>query len=749
VFHAGNRTSIVTFGEAFDSLPPPNPPMAGGLPAAPHVALIIQRQGANWVDETGKLWNSKTPYSVLDTDVAEIDAATGAITRTFGAIGTVNFGLAVSPADGRLAITATEARNLVRFEPNLAGHNVDTRIGFVSTAGAVTVRNLNPDVNYAVTPGPASERDSALGIPAAVAFAPDGQRAYVTSLASDRLGVIDPNGGADAVLARVPTVAGPSGVVVDAARGRVYVVGRFRNQLQTLSAATLAPLAVAAIGFDPTPDPIVNGRKFFYGGSTSGHGEHACASCHVFGDFDNIAWDLGDPQGVYAAPPPPQNQNPTLEGFHPMKGPMVTQSLRGLPGTGVLHWRGDRINLAAFNPAFVGLLGRSAPLPDSEMTAFSDFVMPLVYPPNPNRLLDRTPPDAPPGTPSALRGETFFFGTPVDGGQTCNFCHAATDFGSGTNGIIFPDDVLLDDQDIKVPQLRNLYKKTGFSDQPGAVNTRGFGFTHDGGIDNLFRFLQLPVFNFGIPAVANGHRRDVEAFLHAFDTGVAPAVGFQITFHGANNADPFLATQLDTLKQQRQVNYCDLVAKGRIDGMPRGWEYIGGDQWRADVAGEANLSTAALIALAAAGTEVTITGVPNGAGTRMGVDRDRDGHRDGDERLAGSDPGNPLSTPGNVAVGPGADMRFAFRAITPNPARDGVELRFTLASRSRVTAIAYDVMGRESRRIADGVWLEAGPQALRWDGRHADGTVAPAGVYFVRVATDRGERATRMLVRVP
>ena len=25
----------------------------------------------------------------------------------------------------------------------------------------------------------------------------------------------------------------------------------------------------------------MNGRKFFYGGFTSGHGEQACASCHV------------------------------------------------------------------------------------------------------------------------------------------------------------------------------------------------------------------------------------------------------------------------------------------------------------------------------------------------------------------------------------------------------------------------------------------------------------------------------------
>src|SRR6185503_9055980 len=91
---------------------------------------------------------------------------------------------------------------------------------------------------------------------------------------------------------------------VDDARGRLYVVGRFRNQLQVLSSASLASLAVLPIGFDPTADALVDGRKFFYGGFTSGHGEQSCATCHVFGDFDALAWDLGDPTGVMQPKPP-------------------------------------------------------------------------------------------------------------------------------------------------------------------------------------------------------------------------------------------------------------------------------------------------------------------------------------------------------------------------------------------------------------------------------------------------------------
>jgi hypothetical protein len=537
------------------------------------------------------------------------------------------------------------------------------------------------------------------------------------------------------VRARIPTVAGPTGVLVDDPRGRIYVLGRFRGELQTLSLADFSTVAVAGIGFDPTPDEIVNGRKFFYGGFTSGHGEHACASCHVFGDFDNIAWDLGDPTGTMQ----PINRAGQIDPFidsqvHPMKGPMSTQSLRGLPNTGMLHWRADRQNLAAFNGAFIGLLGRATVLPDSEMAAFTDFVLPLAYPPNPNQRLDRTMPTAPAGQPSAARGQTFFFNTPIDGGQTCNFCHAANNFGSGTNGQIINNIALQESQDMKIPQLRNMYRKTGFADLPGAVNKRGFGFTHDGSIDNLFNFLQFPGFNFAAGPEGDADRRDLEAFLLAFDTGLAPAIGAQVTFTGANNGDPPAIARLDTLVGQADLGFCDLVAKGRVNGQPRGWSYAGGGEWQTDKAAEATVATVVLRTSAAAASEITFTGVPPGSGARMGIDRDRDTFPDGDELDAGSDPGDPASTPNNVAVEPGGVRGgFAMLGPSPNPFAGATEIAFRLGARSEVDAVVYDVLGREVRTLAREVTLEAGRRSLRWDGRTRDGAVAGPGVYYVKV----------------
>ncbi len=742
VFQSGNHTSILSANEVpGDSIPQDTEFPRDSIPGhgAPRTGLIVQQQpNGNWLDMYGNLWNSKIKYSMADVDVAEINTGSNAVSRTFGGIGSINFGLAVNPVDGRVAMTNTETRNQLRFEPRLIGYLVETQCSFVSTSGTLSIRKLDPHIDFSVVPGTQTEADSAIGIPTGVAFSSNGLRAYVTSFATDKLGVLNPNGGATTtMLARVPTVAGPTGVVVDDARGRIYVVGRFRNQLETLSSTNFSSLGLTAIGMDPTPDAIVNGRKFFYGGFTSAHGDQSCATCHVFGDMDNASWDLGDPMGQYVPPPVP---NPLfLDGFDPMKGPMITQTLRGLTNLEPFHWRGDRTNIAAFNGAFVSLLGRATQLADSEMAAFSDFVMPIAFPPNPSEFLTRTMSDAPPGSPSASRGQEFFMNTPVDGSLlTCNNCHTATSFGPGTNRIMIPNDVLLESQDMKVPQLRNLYKKTGFTDANGVVNKRGFGFTHDGAVDNLFTFLQFPQFNFGgPPAAADAKRRDVEAFLLAFDTGTAPAVGYQITFDGT--PDPAAQDSMATLEARATAGDCDLVAKGRVNGQPRGWQYVGGGLWQRDKQAEFDITSADLRALAGPLSEVTVTGVPKGSGFRMGLDRDRDGYLDGDELDAGSDPGNPLSNPTNAGVGPGpSKLGFALRSVGPNPFRAAVEVQFTLGRDSRVDLTVYDVLGRKVQSVAKDLRLPLGQHTLRWDGRDASGSRVSAGVYFIKLRTEGG-----------
>jgi cytochrome c peroxidase len=730
----------LTEAQAGDSLPPPSPPMASGLPAAPKVGLIVHYNGAHWVDETGKWWDSKVPFKLNLVELVEFDANTHATTRTTGDIATILMGTSVNPVNGTTAVTGTYARTEIRFEPNLKGHLTETRLGLVPTSGNRVLAQVNPHINYNVTPGPQSELDSSLSMPNGCAWSPDGQRVYVTALGSDKLGVFGPTG---TVLARVPTVAGPSGVLADPTRPRLYVVGRFHDQLQTLSTANFASLAVTSIGYDPSPETIVNGRKFFYAGSTSGHGDESCASCHLFGNYDQMAWDLGDPTGSMA-PAPPNQVDPLLQGYHPMKGPMVTQSLRGLGGTGILHWRGDRADLSAFNPAFVSLLGRTSVLADSEMSALSAFVGPLMYPPNPNQNLDRSLSDAPAGQPSAVRGKNFFLNTQVDGPLTCNGCHALP---LGTNGQVIDHTALQASQDMKVPQLRNLYTKSGRADLPlGATVKRGFGYTHNGSVDNLFDFLHFPGFNFGSASVADNNRRDVEAFLLAFDTGLAPAVGAQVTFDGSNNGNAALTARMDTLTAQSDAGNCDVIAKGLVGGTPTGWVYVGGGQWQQDVAAAPTISSVALRGFATVGHALTVTGVPPGSGIRMGIDRDRDGFDDGDELIAGTDPGDPSSHPSTSGVGD-HPLAAGLRSVRPNPFRDATAIDFTLARPGNVDLVVYDVLGRQVRALAHGQHAAAGPQSLAWDGRSDGGQRAGAGAYFVRLRTPDGSW-TRMVVRI-
>ncbi|HWX41670.1 MAG TPA: hypothetical protein VN345_11020, partial [Blastocatellia bacterium] len=600
------------------------PKMAKRLPPAPEVGLIVKWNGSAWVDERGNTkWTQFVPYTLSDVDLTLIDATTNAprIQTEVTGIGTHIGNAVLDSAGSRLYVLNDDAHNEVRFEPNLSGRFISSRVSIVNFGAqtpGVTAVDLNPHINLDVSAGSDAERAQSLALPADITRSADGTL-YVAATGSAKVGVLDQTG---AVQARISVGQGPTGLAIDDPRGRLYVLNRFDQALSIVDVKARAETGRVPIGsFNPEPQSVRDGRRFLYDGSLSAHGDLACASCHLNGHRDGLAWDLGDPKGQL------QTQSGSgFSTFHPMKGPMTTQSLRGIIGTEPFHWRGDRAGLGDFNPAFMSLLGGPRQLTTDEMTAFSSFIGTLAYPPNPNQNLDRTFPN-PASGPSAERGRVLFTTGLLDAGVlSCNQCHSAfPNFGPGTNRLVIPGALLRESQDFKVPQLRGAYQKFGMLNVSGQ-QLSGFGFIHDGSIDTLLDFLRVPVFTFR----NDDDRRDVEAFVLAFDTGMAPSVGLQITLVGNGSEGATASYRLNLLMGQADAGNCDLIVKGVYRGEHRGFLYVGGGMFQSDRQNDSQVSWQTLMQSAGPGSELTFTGVPVGYGRRLGIDHNGDGKLDGD-----------------------------------------------------------------------------------------------------------------------
>jgi DNA-binding beta-propeller fold protein YncE len=716
-FHSGNRTTAISDtlvpdgGEAAGGVPGPNTNAAGA--PAPEVGLILKHDGQHWRDVRGRSWDEKVKLTLPDKDVFVINAnanppaAVPGPSGVYTGVGTVLFNMVVNPVNGKVYVSNTEARNDLRFEGSgafagttLRGHLHESRITVLSSAG-VAPRHLNKHIDYSVccAPAPNAVNEKSLAQPVGMAVTGDGKKLYVAAYGSSRIGVYD-----TAALENntfVPSVnnqivvsgGGPTGLVLDEARGRAYVLTRFDNSISVVRTSTRQEIAHVPM-YSPEPANVVAGRRFLYDARlSSSNGEAACGSCHVFGDFDSLAWDLGNPEGdvvdnpgPFIAPRPDLGDDPLFgqdPDFHPMKGPMVTQSLRGMANHGAMHWRGDRTasgeapsaqpNSGSFNeevafkkfgPAFESLLGRSAELSSSEMQAFTDFILQVRYPPNPIRNLDNSL------TPIQAAGRDFFFNATISPMGTCQRCHQLDpDINPGEGafaGFFGTDNQLAFDaepQFFKTPHLRNMYQKVGMFGSAATTGAfppdpflgdqvRGFGFNHDGTIPDLVRFSSLfdalPPFppGVGIPLGPEGlvAKRNMEQYMLAFDSNFAPVVGQQVTLTAAHRA--VVSARIDLLIARADAGECDLVAKGRIGQLEVGFLYLGNHRFATDRRSLPPISDAALRSIvASSGGALTYTCAPPGSGERIGIDRDLDGVLDGDEHAASSEPAELVADP--------------------------------------------------------------------------------------------------------
>jgi len=676
---------------------------AEGKPA-PKTGLIVKynRATKRWEDELGRNWNNGVEFTLPDKDVFAVDANLLTEKVAYQHVGTTLYNMATNPVTGALYVSNTEANNMTRFEGSgkYGGSTVQGKIALarvtVIANATVSPRHLNKHIDYSklvTDPGfDTTAKEHSLATPEGMAVSKDGRTLYVAAFGSSRIGVFNTSElEADTFNPRTASAnyiklsgGGPSGMVLDETRGRLYVMTRFDNAVKVVNLITRTEVAQAAL---PNPEPahIIAGRPFLYDARrSSANGEASCSSCHISGDADELAWDLGDPDGVVTKSPIPGKFTSAIQfplaklifgpsgvkvngsddptDFHPMKGPMTTQTLRGMRNSGALHWRGDRSNgvfgvsafdsnlsFKNFSVAFAGLLGNAEPMSEAEMQTFADFQLNVQMPPNPVRNLDNSL------TPAQKRGFDFYFGSrPSDGfklvsnGQSvtpnnnCNGCHTvdASKGMYGTGGLQSFEGI---SQIVKVPQLRNLYQRVGrfgapavpFASAPGTgflgEQVRGYGFTNDGTADTLAHFFTVRVFqptlNSGFPLLnPDATRRDVSDYMLAFDSDLAPIVGQQVTLTSANAAT--VNPRVDLLIQRAKapfvskelggnVTECDLVATVVEAGVRRGYLFEVGSA--SFIAADGNRRTdAAVRALASTpGQEVTYTCTPPGSGRRI------------------------------------------------------------------------------------------------------------------------------------
>ena len=707
-FHSGNRTTTIFEHNVIANGGLPEPTTNKDGEAQPTTSLIVKYDGQHWRDELGRIWDDNVKFSLPDKDVFVIDAMANPPIEISGTsyqgVGSTIFNMVTNPVTGAIYVSNTDAANETRFEgpgtfsgSSTRGNLHQSRITILKK-GKVTSRHLNKHIDYSkccdAIPNPENSRS--LAFPVDMAISRNGKTLYVAAFGSSKIGIFDtkklendsftPNENNHIEL----TGGGPSGVVLDEKNKRLYVLTRFDNSLSVIDVSKRKEIEHINM-YNPEPEHIVKGRRFLYDARfSSSHGDSACASCHVYGDYDALGWDLGNPDANSLTNPSPLVVHPAMVGFNnvptdfrPMKGPMSTQSLRGLANHGSQHWRGDRNGghigepneqpnsgvyneeeaFRQFNPAFVGLVGRAAPLSAEDMQAFTDFALELTYPPNPNRALDNSL------TPDQQAGSDFFFGKSTTLGlsdpfSSCAGCHVTDPKGNEEFGVKKPGfygadgraTFELGSQVFKIPHLRNLYQKIGMfgmsktpggfiipeSSNPAIANAdtgdqvRGFGFFHDGSIDTIFRFLKIIVFQhadggpfpnpggFDIGPDGNEQRRQTEQFVLAFPSNLAPVVGQQITIN-KKNIDVTL-TRLQLLMQRADEGECDLIAKQSIRNTERGYVYSN-DRFKSDNINKPPVTMFKLVNSKHKG--ITFTCTPPGSGIRMGIDRNEDGVLDG------------------------------------------------------------------------------------------------------------------------
>lgn len=616
---SGNRTTTLPRSLA----PPPPAPTDPNLPSPPHTGMIVSAD------------DPRVPFTVLDHDIAEIGVLENRVYQYFSDVGANLFDVAVEPRGGAVWVAATDARNLTRFEPALRGHFVVNQLTRLAVPqGERQHLDLNPPPDTSTLPNPAAQA-IALAQPTSLLVSRDGQSLWVAAFGSDRVarvglsdGVVHQRIDLRPVGAGPDAMRGPRGLALHPTRDRLFIFNKISHSISVVDTTPNGPatlLAEVPVGSHTSLPPALQlGRGLIFDARLSGLGTASCASCHLDADRDGLAWDLGDPGGAMLTVQGRNNSihdpTPRPRVMHPMKGPMTTQTLRGLQRHRLFHWRGDRPSIQSFDVTFADLLGGARPDP-AAMESLAAYLLSLRHHPNPNRNLNQTlPPEFAGGNP--IRGRDFFNDHLK---SHCVTCHALP-AGSDENIDLMAEVGAI--QPIKTVPLRTVYQRSQFDGSPGAVNVTGFGLLHDG------TGYRLPRAHFYVLDLLETVQElnDVTAFVLCFDTGTAPTVGFSRTLTSSNANAPENASFIDTLESQAAARVSDLVVRGRLNGRWSQWLFEPTARLYRDRLPPAHgLTRTQLSAALGQGDALTFLGIQPGEGSRFGLDRNENSLPDVEE----------------------------------------------------------------------------------------------------------------------
>lgn len=603
---------------------------------------------------------------------ADAPGERGSVEPVARGMGTLLFQHGTNPANNRFWQLNTEANNKdpeLQSEPDVNGifsFNRITRLllnGSPSEPGPSNFITLDPpEMTGLASP---FDETTTLGQPFALDFSPDGLT-FVTGLLTDNVALFTPTGVLIVERDLAPLAGAPAGQRT-IPRGVLWkakttnrigdflvycwgdnTVRQFHYELG--GSLTVDQEVVYDLGHDPTPATVAAGRNLFFDGTNSAFGNLSCASCHVEGGADFLAWNLSNnPRGVTD----PDNV------FLDSKGGMVTQTLVGLERVPPFHWRGER-ELTDFNGAFEGLLGGDR-LTDAQFANFQDYIFSLRNPGSPNENRDRLVDSSisfvhdlqsPPA--DACEGQDTFMDTVVFRNRnTCNGCHSVP---VGTLNEIndeIPGTIRTRLAHRKVAPFHEIWRKQqspflvdlidpdeqGVEGPPIEVPYLGSGINHLGNRLDLHDFI-TEITAEPVPPISPTRGENITAFVHQLDQGLAPAVHYGFYLDAATHA--VAQTELAYLTAQATTtisnveSQCDIVVHGqRWDGsalVPTSWffdRHLGGGRFKADDPAVANRTLSDFLDGALNDGERNVfLGTASGSGESMSIDADLDGLRD-------------------------------------------------------------------------------------------------------------------------